>query len=94
MKYAIGSFTDSKGTERFPWLDYQCLSIVWQSTSFDCALAVVANSMAFVKHLKKVKFMKSNMTRRESNEFCFLLNDKIYSLKPFWWDRVQSILSY
>jgi hypothetical protein len=80
----FGSFTDCKGTEGFPWFDFQCPCIVCQQTTFDCGLAVVANSMAFVNHLKKVKFMKSNMTRQNSNEFCFLLNDKIYSLKHFW----------
>ena len=84
----FGRFTESKGTEEFPQFDYLCPSIVQQSTSFDCGLAVVANSMAFVKHLKHVKFMKSNMERREnklhegSNKVRFLLNDKIYSLNP------------
>jgi hypothetical protein len=53
-------------------------------------LAVVANTMAVVKHLEHVKFMKSNMERKENNldDVRFLLNDKIYSLKPFW-DRVM-----
>jgi hypothetical protein len=51
-------------------------------------LAVVANSMAFVKHLKGKQFMKSNMKRQESNEICLLLDETIYSLKPFW-DRVM-----
>ena len=60
----FGRFTESKGsTEEFPQFDYLCPSIVQQSTSFDCGLAVVANSMDFVKHLKHVKFMKSNMER-------------------------------
>jgi hypothetical protein len=34
------------------------------------------------------QFMKSNMKRQESNEILFLLDETIYSLKPFW-DRVM-----
>jgi hypothetical protein len=43
----FGRFTESKGTEEFPWFDYECPSIVQQSMSFNCGLAVVANCMAF-----------------------------------------------
>jgi hypothetical protein len=84
----FGKLQETKGTEEFPWFDFQCPSIIQQSTSHDCGLAVVANSMAFFKHLKGKQFMKSNMKRQESNEICFLLDETIYSLKPFW-DRVM-----
>jgi hypothetical protein len=58
-------------------------SIVQQSSSFDCGLAAVANSMAFVKHSKDLKFMKANLERPEEKfhegltEICFLLNYQI-----------------
>jgi hypothetical protein len=48
----FGKWQETKGTEEFPWFDFQCPSIIQQSTSHDCGLAVVANSMAFVKKLK------------------------------------------
>jgi len=59
LEEPFGPFTESNGTEGFPWFDYDCPSILQQSNSFDCGLAAVANSMAFVKHLKDLKFMKA-----------------------------------
>jgi hypothetical protein len=81
----FGEWQETKGTEEFPRFDFQCPSIVSQPNSHDCGLAVVANSMAIVKHLKEKQFLKSNMRRQERrNDVCFLLDEKIYSLKPFW----------
>jgi hypothetical protein len=57
----FGPFTDSKGTEEFPRFDFPGPSIVQQSTSNDCGLAVVANSMAVVNHLEHVPFATSSM---------------------------------
>jgi hypothetical protein len=67
-----------------------CPSIVQQSNTFDCGLAAVANSMAFVKHSKDLKFMKANLERPEEKflerltKVPFLLNNEMYSLKLFW----------
>jgi hypothetical protein len=56
-----------------------------QSTAYDCGLAAVANSMAFVKHLQLVKFLPSTMERAQSNGVLFeLKKEQIFSLKPFW----------
>jgi hypothetical protein len=83
-------FMESKGTEGFPRFDFKCPSILGQSNTFDCGLAAVANTMAFVNHSKKVPFMKANMERHEkklhqgSNEVRFFLKEEIYSLKDFW----------
>ena len=59
----FGAFTEKLGTEEFPQFNYDCPTILQQLTVYDCGLAVVANSMAFVKHSKKLKFMKANMKR-------------------------------
>jgi hypothetical protein len=83
-------FMESKGTEGFPRFDFKCPSILGQSNTFDCGLAAVANTMAFVNHSKKVPFMKANTERHEkklhqgSNEVCFFLKEEVYSLKDFW----------
>jgi hypothetical protein len=52
----FGYFMTNLGTEDFPHLNFPFPSIIWQTNSFDYGLAVVANSMAFVKHLKSVSF--------------------------------------
>ena len=59
----FGGYNDCEGTERFPRLDFKCSSIIKQSNDYDCGLAAVANSMAFVKHLQHVKFSRSTMER-------------------------------
>jgi hypothetical protein len=73
----FGTFTESQGTDKFPRFDLKSPSFIWQSTAYDCGLAVAANSMAFVKGLKDVKFMKSKTERHYSSDVCFLLNDQI-----------------
>jgi hypothetical protein len=89
----FGIFTESFGTEEFPRFDFQCPSIIRQNNAYDCGLAVVANSMGFVNHLKSVKFRKTHMKRKEirapnhSKEVRFYLQEKIYSLRVFW-DKV------
>ena len=59
--------------------DYDCPAILQQLTAYDCGLAVVANSMAFLKHSKKLQFMKANMKRQKSNEVHFLLDEYKFS---------------
>jgi hypothetical protein len=84
-KQPFGSYKECNGTERFPWLDFKCSSIIKQSTDCDwCGLAAVANPMAFVKHLQHVKFLPSTMERVQSNGISFVLKEQIFSLKPFW----------
>ena len=80
----FGSYKECNGTEGFPRLDYKCPSIIQQSTLYDCGLAAVANSMAFVKQLQHVKFSRSTMQRVQSNGVSFVLKEQIFSLKPFW----------
>ena len=80
----FGGYKECNGTERFPRLDFKCSSIIKQSNDYDCGLAAVANSMAFVKHLQHVKFSRSTMQRVESNGVSFVLKEQIFSLKPFW----------
>jgi hypothetical protein len=84
----FGHFKDVKGTEDFPRFDYseQCPSIIAQSNGYDCGLAVVANSMGFIKHLKDTKFRKSDMMKHvsENKGCCYLFDIKMHSLKPFW----------
>jgi hypothetical protein len=84
----FGAFTEVLGTQEFPRFDYDCPAILQQDTGYDCGLAVVANSMAFVKHSKKLQFKKANMKRQKSNEVRFLLDENTYSLKKFW-DRLM-----
>ena len=81
----FGAFQEVLGTEQFPWFDFPFPSILSQSTANDCGLAVVANDMAFVNHLKGKQFLKSKM-KKESTQgqgVCFLLDEKMYSLQPF-----------
>jgi hypothetical protein len=76
------------GTEGFAWFDFGTPSIIALSTSFDCHLTLVANSMAFVKCLEKVEFRRSNMEAPEQslqpNKIRFLLKKQPLSLMPFW----------
>jgi hypothetical protein len=60
----FGDYQDEMGTTNFPWIDFHSPSIIAQNNGFDCGLAAVANSMAFVEHDKDVVFTtKSIMTR-------------------------------
>jgi hypothetical protein len=80
----FGGFTQDVGTEEFPRFDYDGPAILWQSTQYDCGLAVVANSMAFVNHLKGKQFLKLNMKKQKRKEVFFVLKEETYSLQPFW----------
>jgi hypothetical protein len=51
------------GTMNFPQIDFHSPSIIAQNNAFDCGLAAVANSVAFVKHYKDILFTKAIMTR-------------------------------
>jgi hypothetical protein len=57
----FGPYTEYRGTVGFPRFDIVAPSILSQSNSCDCGVAVVANSMAFVKSYNKAKFVKGNM---------------------------------
>jgi hypothetical protein len=99
----FGNVENPKGTDEFPRLDYESPSIIMQETSYDCSLAAVANSIAFIVHNRDVKFLQSKMERctpQEPNsshmrglvgfaEVRYLLKEKHFGLKPFW-DRVMS----
>jgi hypothetical protein len=75
----FGSWDDCNGTVDFPRLDFTCDSIIKQSNASDCGLAAVANSMAFVKHLRNVKFFNQSdfhvilTGKRTSRMTCLLL---------------------
>jgi hypothetical protein len=64
-KEPFGRYTESLGTEEFAWFDFVTPSIIGQSTSYDCGLAFVANSMAFIKHVENVDFSRSKMETPE-----------------------------
>jgi hypothetical protein len=84
----FGSFDESGGTVEFPRFDFPFPSVIQQSNGYDCGLAVVANSMAFIIHLRHVKFMRSHMNvrreRGQTQNVVFLLPEDVYSLKNFW----------
>ena len=63
LKYLdpFGDWQWSMGTEKFHCFDFSCPSILSQPNSNDCGLAVVANSMAFINHLKATPFMNRNV---------------------------------
>jgi hypothetical protein len=69
----FGNYQDKMGDTNFPWIDLHSPSIIAQSNGFDCGLAAVANSMAFVKHYKDVLFVKAIMTRHVTTgrEVCY-----------------------
>jgi hypothetical protein len=83
----FGSFDESGGTVEFPRFDFAFPSIIQQWNGYDCGLAVVANSVAFIIHLRHVKFMRSQMNLREQGQtqnVVFLLAEDVYSLHNFW----------
>jgi hypothetical protein len=80
----FGSYKDCDGTAQFPRFDFACSSIIKQSTTYDCGLAAVANSMAFVKQLQDVKFSPLTMKRVQSKGVSFVLKEQVFSLQPFW----------
>jgi hypothetical protein len=65
-------------------------SIIAQNNGFDCGLAAVANSMAFVKHYKDVLFTKANLTRCVTTgmEVCYEITEDIFGLKSYF-DRIM-----
>jgi hypothetical protein len=65
-------------------------SIIAQNTGFDCGLAAVANSMAFVKRYKDVLFTKTNLTRcvTTGREVCYEITEDIFGLKSYF-DRIM-----
>jgi hypothetical protein len=49
------------GTDTFARLDFTTPNIIYQQNTFDCGVATVANSMAFILHLKNARFTISNL---------------------------------
>jgi hypothetical protein len=80
----FGSYKESLGTVQFPRFDFVCPSVIQQATSFNCGLAVVANSiMAFMIHLRETKFMRCDFETPillDENDFCLQMSEDIYSL--------------
>jgi hypothetical protein len=72
----FGNFEEVLGTEQFPQFDFDCPSILSQSTANDCGFAVVVNSMLSVNHLKGKQFLKSKMKKNptQGQGVCFLLD--------------------
>ena len=89
----FGPYTEYKGTEGFPRFDFDDPNILSQSNCYDCGLAVVANSMAFVKAAKKIEFTKAMKLSTNSRldldknldvHFCFKTRNYSYSVNRFW----------
>jgi hypothetical protein len=81
----FGDWQETKGTVDFPRVDYKCPSIIEQSNNFDCGLATVANSVAFIKHLKNAKFRKRDLGVDPLKKECrYVFNEKKHSILPFW----------
>jgi hypothetical protein len=74
------------GTMSFPWIDLLSPTIIALNNGFNCGLAAVVNSMAFVKHYKDVMFIKSIMIRcvTASREVCYKIIEDIFGLKSYF----------
>jgi hypothetical protein len=86
----FGHYQDEMGTMDFPQIDLHSPSIIAQNNGFNCGLAAVANSMAFVKHYKDNVFTKSIMTRcvNAGREVCYGIIEDIFGLKSYF-DRIM-----
>jgi hypothetical protein len=94
----FGPYTEYRGTVGFPRLDIVAPSILSQSNSWDCGIAVVANSMAFIKCFKKAKFVKGNMKLSFHSKLLdaeligviYLFKDREYCSQQKFWNKVIS----
>jgi hypothetical protein len=86
----FGDYQDKIGTTNFPRIDLHSPSIIAQNNGFNCGLAAVANSMAFVKHYKDVLLTKANLTRcvTTGREVCYEITEDIFGLKSYF-DRIM-----
>jgi hypothetical protein len=86
----FGNYQDEMGTTNFPRIDLHSPSIIAQNNRFDCGLAAVANSMAFVKHYNDVLFTKAIMTRclTTGRDVCYEITEDIFGLKSYF-DRIM-----
>jgi hypothetical protein len=87
----FGNYQDEIGTTNSPRIDLHSPSIIAQNNGFDCGLAAVANSMAFVKHFKDVLFTtKANLTRcvTTGREVRYEITEDIFGLKSYF-DRIM-----
>jgi hypothetical protein len=86
----FGNYQDKIGTTIFPRIDLYSPSIIAQNNAFDCGLAAVANSIAFVKHYKDILFTKANMTRcvTAGREVHYEITEDIFGLKSYF-DRIM-----
>jgi hypothetical protein len=71
----FGDWTSSHPSKEFPCFDFNFLSILFQRDSVNCGFAALANSFAFVKHLKDVDFVTNDMNKVDEAHF-FLHYDK------------------
>jgi hypothetical protein len=86
----FGDYQDKISTTNFPRIDLLSPSIIAQNNGFNCGLAAVANSMAFVKHYKDVLFTKANLKRcvTTGSEVCYEIAEDIFGLKSYF-DRIM-----
>jgi hypothetical protein len=61
----VFQYEEPFGDYQFPRIDLPSPSIIEQNNGFNCGLAAIANSMAFVKHYKDFLFTKGNLKRCE-----------------------------
>jgi hypothetical protein len=86
----FGDYQDEMGTNNFPRIDLPSPTIIEQNNGFDCGLAAVANSMAFVKHHKDFLFTKGNLKRcvTTGSEVRYEVAEDIFGMKSFF-DRIM-----
>jgi hypothetical protein len=86
----FGDYQDEIGTTNFPRIDLPSPSIIAQNNEFNCGLAAIANSMAFVKHYKDVLFTKANLKRcvTTGSEVRYEVAEDIFGMKSYF-DRIM-----
>jgi hypothetical protein len=67
----------------FPRMYYPFPSIIQQQNSNDCGLCVIANSMAFVLHLREIPFIEGNVTWNTKQGAGYLMSNSNFNLRPF-----------
>ena len=65
----FGDYSSSmQVTDEFLRFDYTTPNIILQQNSYDCGFASVANAMAFVLHMRSVRFIISNLELYDPSE--------------------------
>jgi hypothetical protein len=83
-KEPFGEYSvDDDEMNDFPRMYYPFPSIIQQQNSNDCGLCVIANSMAFVLHLRDITFIEGNVTWNTKQGAGYLMSNSNFNLRPF-----------